>query len=157
MPKRKRIAKAALVKVAAGAIAGLSKRALMRKYPAVSERVIRLLMQNDFGVEEWRTALIKELQCTAGEALLELRRAIREGRMSANSLPLAIAILIDKAAVVESRAAISSIGIDVLISSFDAVGGKTKEELIAALAPPSPPDAFLLKTGDTTESIPAKT
>jgi len=36
MPKRKPITKTTLVKVAADAVAGLSKRALMAKYPAVS-------------------------------------------------------------------------------------------------------------------------
>ena len=131
MPKRKKVSKANLVKVASDAIAGVSKRDLMKKYPAVSERVIRLLMQNEVGADEWRTALIGEIQSTAGEALLELRKAIREGRYSPNSLPIAFGVLLDKCQAIEGRAVLRDASINLMVNNY---GTPDRVALLAELA-----------------------
>lgn len=149
MPKRKPISKETLVNVATDAIAGISKRALMTKYPAVSERVIRTLMQNDVGVEEWRAAVLKEIQATAGEALLELRRAIRDGRLSANSLPIALGILIDKSAALDARN-VGTVSINAQINNFN--GPMPREKLIDALRGLHPTNV-LAASGDSGKSI----
>ena len=146
MPKCKSVSKESLVKIATDAIAGASKRDLMRKYPAVSERTIRLLMQNDVGVEEFRAAMVSEIQKTAGEALLELRRAIREGRFSANSLPVCIGILLDKSTGFEARAAVGAVNVAVQVNHY---GSTSKEELIAMLNGPRSPAVLLPKSGDS--------
>jgi len=144
MPARNKISKDKLVKVATDAIAGLSKRDLMAKYPGVSERVIRLLMQNDVGAEEWRTALSREIQSTAGEALLELRRAIREGRISPHSLPVAFGILMDKATGLDGRAAIQNTSVNLQVN-FN--GPAPKAALLAELDGFAP--TLLVKSGDS--------
>ena len=158
MPKRKPITKEALVKIATDAIAGLSKRDLMEKYPAVSERVIRLLMQNGIGADEWRAALTSEIQATAGEALLELRKAIREGRVSPNSLPIALGILLDKSAGLEARVTAKTINVALLVNSSGDDSGPTKSQLLATLQGFSgtQPKVLLEKSGDTTESFQSK-
>ncbi len=149
MPIRKPVAKESLVKIATDAIAGVSKRDLMAKYPGVSERVIRLLMQNDVGAEEWRAAMMKEIQTTAGEALLELRTAIRERRFSPNSLPVAWGILMDKSAGFEARAAVGTLNVAVLVNGYGDSRSPSKEKLIAALEGREPSAGFLPKSGDS--------
>ena len=157
MPARKTYTKDKLVQVATDAVAGLSRRDLMIKYPAVSERVIRLLMHNGIAAEEWRAALLSELQATAGEVLLELRKAVREQRISPHSLPIALGILLDKGQILESRAAVQNMAVNVQINSYGS--NLSKEELVLMLEgkikPKAEPELVLDSSGGSGESIPS--
>jgi hypothetical protein len=144
MTKRKRISKTTVARIAAGAAAGLSRRQLVSMYPNASEGAIRVIMRENVDSPEWRRIQAEEWRTIATEATQKLAKAIRDDKVSPNSLALNAAIATDKAQALEA-ANLMAAPLNQTVNFF----GMTKEQLLDQLDGPNllKPRPFLGNTG----------
>jgi hypothetical protein len=131
--KKKRLSAKDIVHVGALVAQRVSRRTIMAQNQAVPERLIRELSRVRLGQDEFRQLMINELENAAHEALESWRQDLRDGRVPPASKPIASAIFLDKAAMLNSKAAMADVNVSDTVNKFHSPDGRTKEEIIAEL------------------------
>lgn len=130
MPTRQKLPKSTLVAITTDSAAGSSHRELLKKFPDVSDRTLRVLRKNGVTVEEWRSEVARGLREAVDETIAAYRSALAAGKVPASNLSLSAAILIDKADKLDARHVAGSTQVNVMVNTY---GDRSREEIMAAL------------------------
>ena len=128
MPTTNPLSPALLVKAGLEVAKGTSRRKIQALLPAMPERLIRELSRSNMGQSEYRDLLQHEFQDAARETVAAYRSAVRAGTAPISGMPLAAAILVDKAAVLAGRTTMENMNVAAMMAA-----PKNREELIRSL------------------------
>ena len=130
--KRKNAPGKTIVEIAARAIAGDSRRDLLKLYPNASERLIAAIVRARIGAEEWQELLGAELRGLTAEVALQLKDDLRNRRISPNTKGVLLGILHDKMLAAEGRSVLRSANVNFQINNFGGIEN-TRPQLLAQL------------------------